>query len=84
MDLDELRYHEAARRQGLSLHRRGEDSWSIGGPPAINPLQPGRHIVPSETLISGDRVRLADGRVFRRDMTTAELQEWLGLDDTKA
>jgi hypothetical protein len=83
MDREELLYHEEARRQGVSLHRRGEDSWSIGAPPAIEPLQPGQHIVPSETLLSGDRVRLADGRIFKREMSTAELREALGLDDTE-
>jgi hypothetical protein len=68
MDRVELRYHGEARRQGVSLHRRGEDSWSIGALPAIEPLQPGQHIVPSETLRSGDRERLADGRIFKRDI----------------
>lgn len=46
MDREELRYHEEARRKGVSLNRRGEDSWSIGAPPAID--KPGQHIVPSE------------------------------------
>jgi hypothetical protein len=82
MDREELRYHEAARRQGVSLHRRGEDLWSIGALPTTEPLKPGQPVVPSETLMSGNRVRLADGRIFKREMTTAELRVTLGLDDS--
>ena len=81
MDRDEVRYHEAATEQGLSLHQNGEDSWSLGAPLATTPLVPGRPVELSETLISGDRVRLADGRIFNRVMTTAELRQALRLDE---
>jgi hypothetical protein len=79
VDRDEVRYHEAATKRGLSLWRRGEDSWSLGKAPNLEPLQPGRPIEPSETFISDDRIRLADGRIFKREMTTAELREALGI-----
>jgi hypothetical protein len=81
MDREELRYHEAATRQGLSLQRRGEDFWSLGPPPSVEPLTPGRKVEPSMTFISGEQVRLADGRVFKMEMTTAELRAALGLDE---
>jgi hypothetical protein len=84
MDLDGLRYHEAATKLGLSLWRHGNDSWSLGPPPATEPLQPGRPVQVSETFISEDRVRLADGRIFKREMTTAELRVALGLEDAPA
>jgi hypothetical protein len=80
MDRDELQYHEAATRQGLSLHRSGNDSWSLGPPPSIEPLSPSRRVEPSLTFVSENRVRLADGRIFKRAMTTAELRVALGID----
>jgi hypothetical protein len=79
-DRDEVRYHEAAAKQGLSLWRRGDDSWSLGAAPHLEPLQPGRPIEPAATFISDDRIRLADGRTFKREMTTDELRAALGLD----
>jgi hypothetical protein len=80
VDRDEARYHEVAAGKGLSLWRRDEDLWSLGTAPQLEPLQPGRPIEPSETFISDDRIRLADGRIFKREMTTAELRDALGVD----
>lgn len=83
VDRDEARYHEVATRMGLSVWRRGEDSWSLGKAPNLEPLQPGQPVEVSETFISDDRIRLADGRSFKRAMTTAELRAALGLDDSE-
>lgn len=80
MDQDELRYREAATRQSLSLWKNDDDgTWSVGAPPATEPLRPGVTPVPAETYISEGRIRLADGRTFKLRMTTAELREALGL-----
>jgi hypothetical protein len=81
MELEEVRHHEAARKQGLSLHRHGDDEWSLGAPPSTEPLRPGVAIEPSETLLSGDRVRLASGRVIKRRLSTRELRIELSLED---
>jgi hypothetical protein len=80
MDLEELRFREAATRQGLSLWNNDDGTWSVGAPASLEPLRPGQPVKPSEYLISDDRIRLADGRVFKRRMTTEELREALGLD----
>jgi hypothetical protein len=80
MDRDELRYREAASRQGLSLWKNDDGTWSVGPPPNPRPIAPGQPIEPSEYLMSDDRVRLADGRIFKRRMMTEELREALGLD----
>ena len=75
MDHDELRLHEAAKQQGLSLLRNDDRA------PSTEPLVPGHRIEPAETLTSGERVRLADGRVFPRRMTLDQVRVALGVED---
>jgi hypothetical protein len=79
MDRDELRLREAATRQGLSAWKNDNGTWSFGAAPSVEPLRPGHPVEPSETLLSGDRVRVGD-RTFKREMTEAEAREALGLD----
>jgi hypothetical protein len=82
VDGDEVRYHEAASNQDLSVWRRGEDSWSLGPIPTLE--SPQRANEPLATFISDDRIRLSDGRIFKREMTTAELREALGIEEPHA
>jgi hypothetical protein len=80
MDRDELRYHEAATREQLSIWRNDDGTWSVQSAPNPEPLGVTPVREPVDTLISGDRIRLADGRTFPRRMTTEELGRALGLD----
>lgn len=79
MDREELGYHEAATRKGLRLHKNENGTWSLGAPPSTEPLRPGR-LEPTETFLSGDRMRVGD-QEFKRAMTTRELKDYLGIDD---
>src|SRR5450759_4583347 len=72
MDLDELRYHRAAMEQKLSLSRNGDGTWSLAAEPNLEPLNPTQARQVAETIISGNRIRLADGRIFPLRMTTEE------------
>jgi hypothetical protein len=76
MDQDERRYDLAATQQGLSLWRNDDDgTWSVQPAPNMKPSGE-----PVDTIIAGDRIRLADGRIFPRRMTTEQLEHALGLD----
>ncbi len=79
MDANERQYRAAATKKGLSLARLGPDAWSLGPPVSSATLIPGRPIEPSETLLTGDRFQLPDGRIFKLTMTTAELRAALGF-----
>jgi hypothetical protein len=80
MDRDELGYHRAAMEQKLSLSRNGDGTWSLAEEPNLEPLNPTRVRQVTETIISGERIRLADGRIFPLRLTTEELKHALGLD----
>jgi hypothetical protein len=80
MDREELSYHEAAARLGLSLSRHDDGTWSVAPFPNTEPLNAASAREPFEAFISGGRVRLPDGRVFPQRMTTEELKPVLGLD----
>lgn len=79
MSIEESRYHEAAARQGLSIHKRGDGSWSVGPAVHAEPLGVGPH-EPFETLLADGMVRIPDGRTFKREMTTKELRAFLGIE----
>lgn len=78
MEREELAIREAARGQDLSVHRDAAGMWSIGLSTATEPL--GIEARQADTFLSGGRIRLADGREFKREMTTTELRSALGLD----
>jgi hypothetical protein len=80
MDRDELRYHRAAMERKLSLSRNSDGTWSLAAAPNLEPLNPTEVRQAAETIISGERIRLADGRIFPLRMTTEELKGALGLD----
>lgn len=70
---------EAAGDQNVHLSKTGDDAWAVGMMPNLEPLTPGNPRQ-AETLLSGDRIRLPDGREFKRVMSTAEAREAFGLD----
>jgi hypothetical protein len=75
MDQDERRYDLAATQQGLTLWRNKNGTWSVQSAPNLKPSGE-----PVDSSILGDRIQLADGRIFPREMTTEELVHVLGLD----
>jgi hypothetical protein len=79
MDRDEVRYHEAATKQGMFLWRNDDATWSVSARSDELP-QPGRPVVASESWLSDGTMRLANGRVFMLRKTTDEFREALGLD----
>jgi hypothetical protein len=79
MDRDDHTLIQAAADQNVHLTKTGGDAWEVGMMPNLEPLTPGA-ARQAETWLSGDRIRLPDGREFKRVMTTAEVREALGLD----
>jgi hypothetical protein len=79
MDRDDLALVEAADKQGVSLTKTGDDSWSVGMAPNLEPLTPGTARL-AETFLADGRIRLPDGREFKRVMTTKEARIAFGLD----
>jgi hypothetical protein len=79
MDRDELELTNAAESQEVRLRRTGDDSWEVGMMPNLDPLSI-EVTRQAETFLSGDRIRLPDGREFKRVMTTAEAREAFGLE----
>lgn len=70
-------YQAKASEKGLSISRLDSTTWEIlGEVPDTKRL-----IAPQTSYQSDDRVRLEDGRIFNRKVTTAELLEILGLDE---
>ena len=70
----ERRCYREARRQSLSLNRE-RDGWSI------DDLNPASNLV--GTILSGDRLRLPDGREVPRIMSLGDVEAFLGIDYTE-
>lgn len=77
MDRNELAIHDAASAAGLSVHKNVDDSWSVGSSSATELL--GIDARRADTFLSDGRIRLADGRVLKRQMTVSELRVALGM-----
>lgn len=79
MDRDDLAILEAARAQDINLRKTADGMWEVAPLVRVEPLsvETARQ---ADTFLSGDRIRYADGREFKRLMTTAEVREVLGLD----
>ncbi len=80
MDREQLILDRTAAKQGMSLHRNDDGTWSLGMAANPEPLTANKPRA-VETFISGNRIRFADGRVFPRRMTTAELKAALGIEE---
>jgi hypothetical protein len=68
-----------ASDRNVHLTKTGADAWEVGMMPNLGLLTK-KGIEQIETYRSGDRIRLPDGREFKRVMTTAEAREAFGLD----
>jgi hypothetical protein len=79
MSPEDWELFNAATDQNVHLTKTGDDVWEVGMVPNLGLLTNGsaRH---AETFLSGNRIRLPDGREFKRKMTTAEAREGFGLD----
>ena len=69
---------QAAAAQDLSLTKTDRGTWSVGLSASLEPL--GVRAKTVDTFLSGGRIRLADGREFKQEMTTEEARIALGLD----
>jgi hypothetical protein len=78
MDRDELALRDAAAKQGLSVWKNDDGTWSVQAAPSVVPLS--SRPVTVDTFIGDGSIRLADGRVFPLKMTTTEVRTALGLD----
>lgn len=79
MDPEDWALLNAATDQNVHLTKTGDDAWEVAMMPNLEPLtnETARH---AETFLSGDRIRLPDGREFKRVMTTAEARRQFGLE----
>jgi hypothetical protein len=79
MSPEDWELFNAATDQNVHLTKTGDDAWEVGMMPKLEPLsiETARQ---ATTFLSGDRIRLPDGREFKRVMTTAEAREAFGLD----
>lgn len=73
---------EAAATQGVNLHKV-TGGWKVGLTVKPDPLtiENTRQV---DTFLSGGRIRLADGREFKRVMTTEEARRVFGLEGEPA
>jgi hypothetical protein len=67
---------QAAAEAGITVARRDDGRWTVAAAPD---LTLGASTDTSASLVAGDVIVLADGRVFKRVMTEAELREALAL-----
>ena len=79
MDAEDWLLFNAATDKNVHLTKTGDDAWEVGMMPNLEPLTP-EAARRAETLLSGDRMRLPDGREFKRVMTRAEARSAFGLD----
>jgi hypothetical protein len=79
MDRDDYALVKAAADQSVHLSKNASGDWEVGMMPNLEPLTPGT-ARQAETWLSGDRIRLPDGREFKRVMTTTEAREAFGLE----
>lgn len=79
MDRDELAIIEAARAQGVNLHKSAEGNWIVGLTTATDPVTASnpRH---ADAFVGGGMIRLASGRTLKMEMTDAEARNEFGLD----
>ncbi len=79
MDRDDYALIKAASDQNVHLSKTDDDAWEVGIMPNLEPLT-AESARRAETILSGDRIRLPDGREFKRLMITAEARDTFGLD----
>lgn len=79
MDRDDYALVKAATSQSVNLSKNADGDWEVGMMPNLEPLTPAT-ARQAETFLSGGRIRLPDGREFKRVMTTAEARQAFGLD----
>jgi hypothetical protein len=79
MNRDDLALIEAARAQDVNLHKNDDGNWEVGLSVSMEPVPPGM-ARRADAFLSGDRIRLADGREFKRVMTPDEARRTFGLD----
>lgn len=79
MNRDDWALQRAAEDHGVHLIKATADTWEVGLMPNLDPLVPGEPRQ-AETFLSGDRIRLPDGQVYPRSMTTAEARRLFGLE----
>jgi hypothetical protein len=79
VDLDDYALIGAAADHNVHLSKNADGNWKVGMMPNLEPLTVGI-ARQAETFLSGDRIRMPDGREFKRVMTTAEAREAFGLD----
>ena len=80
MNTNDLELLNAATDQNVHLTKIGDDSWEVGMMPNLEPLtiETARQ---ATTYLSGNRIRLPDGREFTRLMTTTEARREFGLEE---
>lgn len=75
---------EAARAQGVNVHKE-EGMWIVGlSVDAPEPLNVAHPVQATEMLLSGGMIRLANGRELKRKMTEAEARREFGLEPAEA
>ncbi len=78
MSPEDRELFNAATDQDVHLTKTGDDAWEVGILPNLG-LLTNESEGQAETLLSGDYIRLPDGREFKRVLTTAEARETFGL-----
>jgi hypothetical protein len=79
MSPEDWELFRAATDQDVHLTKTRDDAWEVGMMPNLG-LLTNESARQAETFLSGDRIRLPNGREFKRVMTTAEAREAFGLD----